>query len=367
MLRFIKNLMQSLVSKLIISVGLILLLTISTWAYFNIKYQKKRLIQEVVSETECLSNTIKLGTHYAMMLNSRDELNQIIVNIGRQKEIENIRIYNKQGEIKFSNQPSELGRTTNIKAEACYICHKSNPPLDKVPIAAMTRIFSAPGGQRLLGIINPIGNRPSCSAHSCHVHPAGKKIIGALDVVVSLEEIDKEILFLQKDIIGLGVIVFLVIAVIIFIFVRRFVNQPIRRLIQSTRAISKGEYGEAVEVDRHGEMGQLAIAVNQMSDEIGKKQAELNQQRDEYQKLFETVPCIITVQDREYNLVGYNREFAHKFDPQPDDYCFYAYKGRTTKCPNCPVEKTFKDGKSHYSEEAGSSRDGTPTYWIVRT
>ena len=31
------------------------------------------------------------------------------------------------------------------------------------------------------------------------------------------------------------------------------------------------------------------------------------------------------------------------------------------------MEKTFKDGRSHRSEEVGISKDGTPTSWIVRT
>ncbi|MCK7506136.1 MAG: hypothetical protein MZV70_20025 [Desulfobacterales bacterium] len=100
---------RSLVSKLILSVGFILLLTISTWSYFSIAYQKNNLQEEVVSQTERLSNTIKLGTHYAMMLNSRDDINQIINNIARLKEIQNIRIYNKEGAIKFSNQPGGGG------------------------------------------------------------------------------------------------------------------------------------------------------------------------------------------------------------------------------------------------------------------
>jgi histidine kinase len=43
-----------------------------------------------------------LGTHYAMMLNSRDDITQIIQNISRQKGIENIRIYNKLYSLKFS-------------------------------------------------------------------------------------------------------------------------------------------------------------------------------------------------------------------------------------------------------------------------
>jgi histidine kinase len=105
-----------LVTKLILTVGLTLLLAIGFWAYYDIKYQKQKLMDEVVQGVDRLTTTVRLGTHYAMMLNSRDDINQIINNIGRQKEIENIRIYNKEGEIKCSNQPAEVDQKTNIKA-----------------------------------------------------------------------------------------------------------------------------------------------------------------------------------------------------------------------------------------------------------
>jgi histidine kinase len=367
MLKFIRNIRHSLVLKLIVSVGIIMLLIISTWAYFSIEYQKQRLFQGIVSETERLSNTIKLGAHYAMMINSRDDINQIIMNTGRQRGIEDIRIYNKQGDVKFSNRRLKADRTTNIESQPCIVCHRFDPPPADVGIEARTRIFKSPQGHRLLGFVSPIYNEPGCSSNDCHFHPEGKKILGALDVVISLEATDKEILFQKKGIIGLAAMAFVVTSVIILLFVLRFVNRPIRRLIRSTKAISNGEYSAEVEIDQYDEVGQLAKAINQMSKEIGAKQKELNRQRDEYQNLFETVPCIITVQDRDYKMVGFNREFADKFDPRPGDYCFQSYKGRTTKCPNCPVEKTFQDGRSHYSEEAGISKDGTPTYWIVRT
>lgn len=93
----------------------------------------------------------------------------------------------------------------------------------------------------------------------------------------------------------------------------------------------------------------------------------LNTQGDEFQNLFENVPCLITVQDRQYKLLRYNREFAERFDPTPGDYCFHAYKGRNRKCDNCTVEKTFKDGKPHRGEETGLNKDGTTTFWIFRT
>jgi histidine kinase len=367
MFKFIEYIRHSLSLKLIISVGIILLFIIATWAYFSIRYQKEKLMEDMVGGTERLSNTIKLGTHYAMMLNSRDDINQIIQNIARQKEIQNIRIYNKEGEIQFSNQPKEVDRITNIKSEACYICHRTDPPQINIGLPERTRIFNAPQGHRLLGIISPIYNESGCSGNACHFHPEGKQILGALDVVVSLQDTDKEILFLQKGVIGLAFVIFLVTSAFIFLFVLRFVNRPVRRLIKGTRAIAKGDYACQVEIEQQDEMGHLALAINKMGKDIGEKQAELNKQRLKYQNLFDTVPCIITVQNRDYQLVGFNREFAETFDPRPGDYCYHAYKNRETKCPNCPVEKTFADGQSHYSEEAGVDKDGTPTYWIVKT
>jgi histidine kinase len=111
----------------------------------------------------------------------------------------------------------------------------------------------------------------------------------------------------------------------------------------------------------------MATAIDKMRRELTEKQTALNKQRDEYQSLFELVPCLITVQDRDYKLLKYNREFAESFAPTPGDYCYQAYKGRDEKCEDCPVEKTFEDGLSHYSEETGVDKDGTTTHWILKT
>ncbi len=94
---------------------------------------------------------------------------------------------------------------------------------------------------------------------------------------------------------------------------------------------------------------------------------KLHRQRQEYQNLFESVPCTITVQDKDYRLVGYNREFADRFSPTPGKYCYEAYKGRDRKCEICPVERTFADGETHTSEETRLNRDGSRRHWIVKT
>lgn len=361
------DILRSLSFRLIFWVGLILLLVISAWAFYNIKQYKKRAVEHIVAGAGRLGNTIRLGTHYAMMLNSRDDINQIIKNIGRQEDIKNIRIYNKQGQIKFSNSPNEVNQVTNIKAEACYICHRAEPPLEFVELKERTRIFESPSGDRLLGIISPIYNEPGCSTDPCHVHPEGKKILGGLDVVVSLKDTDRAIASYERGIATLALLIFLGTSGIVGFFLVKFVNRPIKKLIEDTRHIANGEYDYLVQVGRDDEIGQLALAIDQMGKEIGEKQAELNKQKEEYRRIFELVPCYITVQDRDLRLIKYNKEFAKQFDPRPGDNCYKAYKGRSVRCEICPVLKTFEDGQSHYSEEEGINKDGTRSFWLVRT
>jgi histidine kinase len=358
---------NSIVSKLTILVGIILLVSISVWAYFNIDYQQNKVMAGIFEEADGLSHTIQLGTHYAMMHNLRDDLTRIIKTVAQERKLENIRIYNKDGEIKYSNIDSELDRMTNIKDEACYVCHRTDPPLAELSLSERTRIMTSPEGHRLLGIISPIYSEPECASGACHAHPVDKKVLGALDLVISLEQTDKEIASFKNWLVVFAIFVFLITSAVIIFFVLRFVKRPINKMIDGTRQIADGEYLNRIDVGQADEMGQLSAAIDRMGRKIGEKQTELNRQRNEYQNLFERVPCIITVQDRNYKLIRYNKEFYEKFKPQAGDTCYAAYKGRKEKCVICPVERTFEDGLSHFSEERGVNKDGTPTHWIVNT
>lgn len=360
---------MKIVSKLIIVVGIVLLVVIATWSYFNIKYQKKNLIDHIIDDTGRLTETIRLGTHYAMTLNSRDEIHQIVKNIGKQPEIERIDIYNKEGLIKYSSVQDRIDLKTNMKSDACSICHKTDPPVSSLEdLSQRVRIFNSSSGDRLLSVVSPLCNEKGCSTAQCHVHPEDKKVLGALEVVVSLNPLDKKIATARNSIIGLAVLAFIVISTFIFIFVHKLINLPIQRLIHETRLIADGKYKKKVNIRQNDELGQLSEAINKMCQQIKIQQTELNKQRNEYMTLFDNVPCLITVQDRSYKLLHYNKLFKEKFHPDPGTCCFEVYKGFDCKCEDdCPIEKTFQDGKSHYGETSGVEKNGEKKYWIYIT
>jgi histidine kinase len=145
------------------------------------------------------------------------------------------------------------------------------------------------------------------------------------------------------------------------------VDYPTGELTTGTRRIDFGKYENAMDKDRNDRNARPADSIDQMAGELSKKHEWLQKHSNEYQKLFEEAPCYITVQDRNLKIIRYNREFAERFSPEPGDYCYQAYKGRSKRCEICPVLRTFEDGRPHYSEEAAVDKDGVETYWMVKT
>ena len=56
MLKYFSKIRHSLISKLIVSVGLVLLVSLAIWTYFNINYQKKKSMAAIVASTDRLTS-----------------------------------------------------------------------------------------------------------------------------------------------------------------------------------------------------------------------------------------------------------------------------------------------------------------------
>ncbi len=84
-------------------------------------------------------------------------------------------------------------------------------------------------------------------------------------------------------------------------------------------------------------------------------------------RLFDEVPCYISVQNRDLRVIKANRKILQDFGDGVSRYCFSVYKGRSSPCPECPVVRTFEDGREHTSEEMIFDRHGLPHDVIVNT
>jgi len=89
--------------------------------------------------------------------------------------------------------------------------------------------------------------------------------------------------------------------------------------------------------------------------------------QQEYQILFDRVPCYITVIDREFRILRANEAFRQTFGDKQNQHCYEVYKRRKTKCPNCPAAKTFKDGLVHHSQQVGTKKGGEKAHYVLST
>ena len=363
----LKTVRQSLSFKLSLAVGLIFLVAVLALTFYLVSSQEQQAFGRMVENVSQFSDTVKRGTHYSMLKNQRESLHKIIEAIGAQEGVENIKVFNKEGAIMFSSQKDEIGNDVDLQAEACYACHRRDQPLERLSMSDRSRTYLSPAGYRVLGMINPVYNEPSCWQASCHYHPEKQKVLGVLDIGLSLETLDQEILATKQKVIFFASIIFLVVTAIVAGCILYFVNRPIRRLVSATKQIANGYYDQELTAITQDEIGHLARSFDEMRQKIRDKALAYQKSKEEYQTLFEEVPCQISVQDRDFRIIQVNRVFQERFGDRLGEYCYRAYKGRDEVCPVCAVENTFQDGKPHFSEEVVVGKDGNPVYILVST
>ena len=266
-------------TRLILGAGLATALAIGIMATLIMRAHTAQLEFELTRSANQLSETIKSSTHYDMLENRRDDLHRQIRNIGelKQEGIEKVRLFNKEGAIMFSSSREEIGTVLNKRGEACYACHAEGQPLMKLDMDKRSRIFWGPGGARVLGIINPIPNEASCSTADCHAHDPQQKVLGVLDVQVSMAAADRGIAHDRAYMVVLALLAVFSSGLMIWWLNRRLVLGPVAALLAGTRRVAEGDFTTAIKATNRGELGDLARAFDGMIQRIDEAKRQLTQ------------------------------------------------------------------------------------------
>ena len=117
------------------------------------------------------------------------------------------------------------------------------------------------------------------------------------------------------------------------------------------------------------ESGEITRVMRMATDitELKLLQNQIRDSRERYRKLFEEVPCYISIQDSDLRIVDANRRLREDFSASPGDRCHQVYMHRTEACVPCIVKETFKDGQVHQTEEVMTSHKGEQVNVLVYT
>ncbi|RJP19701.1 MAG: HAMP domain-containing protein [Candidatus Abyssobacteria bacterium SURF_5] len=268
---------NSLAVKLIVCVVGSVVLIFGVFGYINVQNSRRHLEGLVLTSAQGVGDIVKRSTRLSMLRNGRDELYHMIKQIGNEPGIRRIRILNKEGKITFSTDENEVNTFVDKKAEACYACHTYEQPLVKLSRPDRARIFRENGGERLLGLIQPIENEPDCYTAPCHVHSETKKVLGVFDINLSLAKVDENISQYQRNIALNLLVVMIAVSGVSAGFVWLMIYGPVKKLIMGTKRIAMGDMDYVIETKSVDELGLLALSFNKMTRDLKKAQDEITE------------------------------------------------------------------------------------------
>lgn len=267
----------------------IILTTLSTLiSYYLLQSESKRYTQMI---TECgmrVSEIVRSSTRHSMLFDRKEDTYNIIRTIAQRKEIEKIRIYNKNGTIIFSADESEINRTVDMQNEACYMCHQKEGDFIIEPETnERRRIFKNANGTRLLGFVTPIKNEKSCYTSDCHFHSEDETILGTLDVIMSLKDTDDYLSSERSTMISTSIVLTLFLALTVGVLIWFLVHVPVRRITLATKEISAGNLDYEIDSSSKDEIGILASSFNKMTEDLKDAKMEITEWSNKLEKRVE--------------------------------------------------------------------------------
>ncbi len=263
-----RRLTHDISAKLIGSLLAAMVVIFALLGYVMIRLHRQHLEAATLASAERVSDVIRRSTTYDMLRNDREGLYHTIQTIADEPGMVKVRIFDQEGRIGYSTDAAEVSHVLDKKAEACYGCHNQSQPLTRLNRPDRFRIYRIGGGQRVLGIITPIENQPSCSNAACHAHPASQQVLGVLDTNLSLGKADEQLSVSSARMLAYTAGAMLIVALLSWLFVWRVVGVPIQALKKGTKHLSQGELGYQIEVQSRDEVGDLAHSFNDMSRQL---------------------------------------------------------------------------------------------------
>lgn len=289
---------SSIIFKTALILGLCLFVVISVFSHVNVKFTEKQLTDIAINEASKASNAIKGSLENAMLSNEKNSIQSIVEIVGNEASIEDIKILDISGQIKYSKNKAEIDKILDKSTiQSCGFCHfKEIPQRDN-----LTVMFKKSDESRVLRNVNPIDNKKDC--HGCH-NPS-QKVLGKLLVDFSIKDADRIVKKNKMLLIASAAVTVLTAAIICTAVLLILVKSRLHQLIKKVKETAQGNYNSTVEVKGNDEIALLSSEFNNMVNTIKQRDMKINEQLNIHMTLFNISSILkrATSLDEDINLI----------------------------------------------------------------
>ncbi|MBF0318935.1 MAG: HAMP domain-containing protein [Nitrospirae bacterium] len=262
--------------KIMVSLSALLMVgALIFWYKFIFRANEEMLVkatEDAAYTIEIIRNSIR----YNMMSNHSEVIQNTLENTTEAGLHAIIRVIDHNGNIKFSSNKNDLGKSIPPDSMICKECHAAD---GKIILKDTGRNFffveKGSHGRTLKSFI-PVKNESSCSTAACHVHAPDATINGIIEAEFSMSRLDRKFKENNLDVLILGIIFLALIAVTLYLLVSKLVIKPIIIISEGIKMVTRGYYGHTLDIRANDELGSLGHAYNDMTKELraGKNELE---------------------------------------------------------------------------------------------
>jgi HD-GYP domain-containing protein (c-di-GMP phosphodiesterase class II) len=236
-------------TKIITIIGLTILLTIGTATVLLIRAQKSMMVGDKFADTLLLCDLIEKTTENAMKEGNTAEVQRIIENIGKSREIPHLRILSPDGTIMKSANRAEVGARS-----ADFIKSYSKENFLRPVLTNDTTI----------NYFHNISNRMEC--FGCH--DKNNPVIGIIQMQYDISRNFATFLSIKKLLIFSNIGIVILISVILSTLFSSLVMKPLKDLLSAIHDVERGNWQASAKVSGNDELGIIVKSFNSMVQEI---------------------------------------------------------------------------------------------------
>ena len=266
---------QTMAFRLFLLIAGVQTVILAALAMATITVHQSHLRDHVQTSAVRISDLMIRSMQHSMLQNDRDEVQEIISAVGQEPGISAVRVFNKRGDVVFAKAASDIRTRQRMQDEPCTLCHTAGGTLSAAGHQRrVTRTLVNADGERVLALFTSIANAPSCADADCHAHSAKERVLGVMEVRMSLGNIDRSLAEGRNQLIALSIGAVLLVALVSGGFIWWFVGRPVRALMDGMERASAGRLDLRLDVGSRDEIGQLAKTFNHMMEDLTRAQRE---------------------------------------------------------------------------------------------
>ncbi len=236
-------------AKIITVIALTIIFTVGVTTAVVLSIQGKKMLEAKMEDTVFLGEVVERSIGNAMKDGRTKDVQAVIEEIGRHKEVVHLRVLSPVGTILHSSNSAEIGfRSADyMKSQSSYISHQ--PTM----VNAST-----------ISYFRQIRNGSSCQG----CHGIQNMANGVIQINLDISRNIAAMISVKRVFVASSVVTVIVVSVILSLLFSRCVMTPLKRLLSAIQEVQSGNWNATVKDITRDELGTIGNAFNTMVCEL---------------------------------------------------------------------------------------------------